>query len=444
MFNKKILVPLLAVVVLLGVLLAVTMLGGNNENSGDISSDAHDNYTINYIFDVDSETINLITVRLSNEKFTLVKKDGSWSLEDNPNTSISSSAVNSLASSIANISYDELIDDGSIKKEDCLINEESSYVSFESELGKISLTLGMTTTDGTLCYIATDKNDGIYLAHLDSVAPVFAPLKAYRNSASLRLDIENLVSIDYSGTEKFTVKKGSINKDKAEFNTWKITSPLTISANDEAVSEKIIEPLKQIKIVDFASDNGDFAIFGLGGKNKYIALTDADGKKQTVYFSHQTSGKYYISIDDNKIIYEVSLSDNPYIALKTIDLADRNITLTKMANIKNVIIDGPKDYKIDFLSDKGIINGKKIAYSTLNQSVFPALCGLMADDIYLGSQNSGEIMITFNYNDNTPSDVVIFSSHNDRYYSVSKNGSVKYLILKSKISDLQKLLEEAK
>ena len=151
-----------------------------------------------------------------------------------------------------------------------------------------------------------------------------------------------------------------------------------------------------------------------------------------------------MSIDDNKTIYEVSLSDNPYITLKIIDLADRNITLTKMTNIKNVIIDGSKDYKIDFFGDKGIINGREIAYNTLNQSVFPSACGLMADDIYLGSQNGGEIMITFNYNDNMPADVVIFASHNDRYYSVSKNGSVKYLILKSKISDLQKLLDEAK
>lgn len=444
MFNKKILVPLLAVVVLLGVLLAVTLIGNNNQNNGDISTNTEDDYTENYVFDVDSDTINLITVKLPDEKFTLVKNDDVWALQGSPNTSISTSSVNSLASSITEITYDELIDDGSIKHEDCLINDESSYVTFNSELGEVTITLGMTTTDGTLCYIATDLKEGIYLAHADSVAPVFAPLKAYRNSASLRVDIENLSLVEYSGTEKFTAKRGNSNKDKAEFNSWKITSPLQIAANDEAISSKIIEPLKQIKIVDFASDNGDFGNFGLGGKNKYIALTDADGKKQTVYFSAQTSGKYYISIDDNKTIYEVSLSDNPYIALKTIDLADRNITLTKMTNIKNVIIDGPKDYKIDFFSDKGKINGREIAYNTLNQSVFPALCGLMADDIYIGTQNSGEIIMTFNYNDNTPSDVVIFASHNDRYYSVSKNGSVKYLILKSKIADLQKLLDEAK
>lgn len=444
MFNKKILIPLIAVVVLLAVLLVVTMIGGDNSGDDIISSDSGEDYSVNYVFDVASETINLISVKLSEEEFTFVKNTDAWELKNSPNTSISTGAVNSLASAICDLSYDELIDDGSIKPEDCLINDESSSVTFESELGSVTLTLGMVTTDGELCYIATSLNDGIYLAHSESAAPIFAPLKTYRNSASLRVDLENLVSVDYSGTEKFSLSKGENNKDKAQFNTWKLTSPLQISANDEAINQKIIEPLKQIKIVDFASDNGDFNSFGLGGKNRFIALKDNDGKKQTVYFSAQTAGKYYMSIDDKKTIYEISLSDNPYIALKTIDLADRNITLTKMTNIKNVVIDGSKDYKVDFLSDKGIINGKNISYDALNQSVFPALCGLMADDIYQGSQIGGEIMITFNYKDNTPSDVVIFASHSDRYYSVAKNGSVKYLILKSKISDLFKVLDEAK
>lgn len=444
MFNKKILIPLIAVVALLGVLLVVTMIGGDNLNDDIRASDGGEDYSVNYVFDVDYETINSIRVKLSNEEFTFVKNIDAWELKNSPNTSISTGAVNSLASAISDLSYDELIDDGSIKPEDCLINEESSSVTFESELGSVSLKLGMITTDGELCYIATSLNDGIYLAHSQSAAPIFAPLKTYRNGASLRVDLENLSSIEYSGTEKFSLLKGHNDKDKAQFNSWKLTSPLQISANDEAVMSKIIEPLKQIKIVDFASDNGDFGNFGLGGKNRFIILEDSDGKKQTVYFSGQTAGKYYMSIDDKKTIYEISLSENPYIALKTIDLADRNISLTKMANIKNVVIDGPKDYKVDFLSDKGIINGKNISYDTLNQSVFPSLCGLMADDIYQGSQNSGEIMITFNYNNNTQSDVIIFASHSDRYYSVSKNGSVKYLILKSKITDLFKLLDEAK
>ena len=65
MFNKKILIPLLIVVVLLGILLAVTMLGGEEQKGNDISSDSSDNYDVNYIFDVDSDSIDLISVKLS-------------------------------------------------------------------------------------------------------------------------------------------------------------------------------------------------------------------------------------------------------------------------------------------------------------------------------------------------------------------------------------------
>ncbi|MBQ6895433.1 MAG: hypothetical protein IJN40_08070, partial [Clostridia bacterium] len=121
MFNKKILIPLLIVVVLLGILLAVTMLGGEERESNDISSDSSDSYDVNYIFDVDSDSIKLISVKLSDESFTFVKEGSKWTLKNSPNTSISTSAVTSLASSIANLSYDELIDDGSITKEDCRI-----------------------------------------------------------------------------------------------------------------------------------------------------------------------------------------------------------------------------------------------------------------------------------------------------------------------------------
>ncbi len=444
MFNKKILIPLLIVVVLLGILLAVTMLGGEERESNDISSDSSDNYDVNYIFDVDSDSIHLISVKLSDESFTFVKEGSKWTLKNSPNTSISTSAVNSLASSIANLSYDELIDDGSITKEDCRITDESSSITFESDLGQVSFQLGMTTTDGSLCYIATSLADGIYLAHSESAADVFEPLDSYRNSASLRLDVENLVSIKYSGIESFTLEKSQSNKDKAQFNSWKLTSPVQILASDEAINTKISEPLKQIKIEGFASDNGDFENFGLGGKDKYITLADADGKKQTIYFSAQTKGKYYISIDNEKTIYEVSLSANPYIALKIIDMADRNISLTKMANIKNVVIDGSKKYTVEFFEDKGKINGKEISYSSLNQEVFPSLCGLMADDIYQGTHAETVIKITFNYKDKTPSDVISFAEKGDRYYSVSKNGVVKYLILKSKIADLYSVLDLAK
>lgn len=444
MFNKKIIIPLGIVIVLLLVLLGVSMLGGNNSNEINSSGPQNEDYTVNYIFNFNTDTVSRIRVNLPSESFTFSKNDGVWILADNPNTSISTGTVNSLVSAISNLSYDEVINDGSITSEDCGINSDSPSVTFVSELGEVTVKMGMTTTDGKLCYVITSLSDDVYLADCESASSVFAPLKAYRNSAALSLDFENIVSIEYSGIEKLSLVKSGANKDNARFNQWEITSPISIWANDEFVNNKIIEPLKQIKIEDFASDNGDFSSFGLGGKNKFVSLADNSGKKQTVYFSSSTKGKYYISIDNKKAIYEVSPSDSPYLALKIIDLADRNISLAKMVNIKNVTISGANyNYNVEFSDKSGKINGKEINYTDLNQNIFPALCGIMADDIYTGPIGSTEITMTFNYKE-TKSDVIIFASHNDRYYAVSKNGSVKYLILKNKIADLANLLNQYK
>ncbi len=444
MFNKKIIIPLLIVIALLLVLLAVSMTGTNNTDELVPSSSEYEDYTVNYILDFDTESVSQISVSIPEEDFSFKKNEDRWYLAGKESASISSASVNSLISSLADFSYDEFIDDGSISAADCGIDDSAPKISFLSDLGEVTLKMGMVTNDGSLCYVMTSLSDGIYLADYETASKIFAPLKVYRNSASINLDFDNITKIRYSGSEKLSLEKGSSDKNNVQFNSWKITSPISISANDEFVANKIIEPLKQIKIVDFASDNGDFANYGLAGKETYVSLTDASGKEKTLYFSKQVSGKYYISIEDGKTIYEVSLSDSPYLALKIIDLADRNISLAKMDNIKHVTIKGTLyDYKVEFLDKKGSINGSEISYDVLNQNIFPALCGLMADDIYTGSMSQPEITMTFTYKSSSP-DTIIFASYNDRYYSVSKNGLVKYLILKNKISSLAKTLDQYK
>ena len=444
MFNKKIIIPLTIVIALLAVLLVVLMSGGSNTDDIISSSSEYDDYTVNYIFDFNTDSVNKISVKTNDESFTFEKTNDKWQIQDNEVASISSASVNSLISSISSFPYEEIIDDGSVSAADCGIDENSPSVSFVSDIGEVTFSMGMITNDGKLCYIITSLSDTIYLADSETASKIFAPLKSYRNSAALNLDFDNISQIIYSGSEKLTLKKGSTDKNNAQFNTWKIISPINISANDESVANKIIEPLKQIKISAFTSDRGDFENYGLGGKAYFVSLTDISGKNETLYFSKQTGGRYYISIGNEKTIYEVSLADAPYIALKTIDLADRNISLAKMNTIKNVTIKGAGlDYTVEFSDKKGNINGNEISYDVLNQNIFPALCGLMADDIYTGNMTNTEITMTFTYKSSSP-DTISFASHNERYYAVSKNGKVKYLILKNKITSLTKTLDQYK
>jgi len=440
MITKKNLVLITLVIVLLALLFAVTMIE-DKPNTDTSNSENSEETILGSIFEFNTDTVNSILVNTSGERFLLAKNGDSWIMPENINASISSASVNMLCSLIGNISYTDVITDGSLNRQDCGINENSDYITFKSELGEVTLTKGMTTTDGKLCYVVTSLSDKIYFAKESDVANIFAPLATYRNGISLRVDFDNLDTITYSGLETFSLKKGDANTDIGIYNQWKITTPVSIGANDEEVNKKIIEPLKTIKIQSFASDNGNFSDFGMDGKTKYIILTDTDGKKQTVYFSNQTNGKYYISVDDNKTIYEVLSSDAPFVSIGTIDVANRNLNLAKMADLSSVTLKGKDvNYTIEFLEDGGMINGTKVSSDTMNRTVFTSVCGLMADDIYTGSTKDEEIEIKYNYK-NKSSDTLSFSSFNDRYFSVSKNGTTKYLILKTKLNDLVKLLD---
>ena len=84
-----------------------------------------------------------------------------------------------------------------------------------------------------------------------------------------------------------------------------------------------------------------------------------------------------------------------------------------------------------------------VSFDAMNQSVFASVCGLFADDILLDASGEPVVTLTFNYQ-NGKNDVITFSDYNERYYSVAKNGETKYMILKAKISDLAKVLDECK
>jgi len=443
MFGKKIIIPLLAVVLLSGALFAVTMIDGDNKDEVVTDSASSDtSYEVNYVLDVEAQNISKINVSLSDESFEFSKTDSTWNSSGATKARVSSGSVSVLASSIADLSYDEVITDGSISASDCGITDESDTVSFLSDLGEVSLRKGMTTTDGSLCYIMTSLSDNVYLCSTQEAARIFAPLKTYRHSASVNLDFENITSISYSGKEKMELVKTDVDSSNAVYNSWRLTSPVSIGANDEAVNKKFVEPISQIKVKDFASDSGNYADYGLGGLANFVKLTDSSGKASTVYFSYETGGKYYICVDDEATIYEISLSDAPYINLGVIDIADRNINLAKMTNISNVTLTGGEyNYNVEFGEKSGKINGTEVSYDVMNQTVFPGVCGLMADDIYLGEAAETKITLSYMYKDGK-SDTVAFSDYNDRYYAVSKNGKTGYLILKSKVSDLALVLEK--
>lgn len=442
MKNKKIIIPLIAVAVLLA-LFACVMLIDDKPPATDTTSDAapSDADFAGYIFDFDTSTISLITVYTTGEEFTFEKNGDLWYVKDNPSISISSASVNSLTGSIGSILYSEEISDGSVTPEDCGINDSSDFITFTSELGEVTLKRGIDTTDGLYTYVTHSLSDSIYIADLTSVNNIFKPLYSYRNKAYVNLDFENIKTISLKSDVTLSLEKVRADTANAIYSEWQITSPLKLGARDEQVNTLIIEPLQTINIDGFASDMGDYNNYGISLDDNYITLTDKSGKSATVYFSKSKSGKYYICINKDNTIYEISPASAPYADLKISDIFDRNIHLVKMDKISAVTINGNGyNYTVEFMADGGKVNGTKVSSGDMNNVIFPSVCGLFADDIALVPKGDEAVTITYKYKDGK-SDTLVFLDTDERYYTVSKNGTVKYIILKHKISDLTNTLD---
>ncbi len=450
--QKKIIIPIIVIIFLLGVLAGVMMLEDSSSpnSSNVISSDASaENDTAletkGVISGIDSESITKVSVNTDGKSFAFVLNGDVWKSAGS-NASVSSGAVDSLINSLGSIEYTETYSKDEMKRSDCGISDSSDTISITmTDRGELIIYRGMNTTDGSLCYMATSADEIIYLVPREAADRLFAPLDKYRNSAALNLDFDNITEIAVNNSGGLILaRKGKANANAAVYNEWKLVSPIEVGANDELIQIKLIDSLKQIKISGYASDDGDFASFGFGTKDKYIELKSGDGRSARVYFSDKTGGRYYISVNNEPAIYEIAINDAPYIELGAIDIADRNINLAKMTNISSVSIKGEnKDYTVEFLEKSGKINGKDVSYDDMNREIFPAVCGLFADDIYSGEHGASEIVIKYNYKDKS-SDVLEFAPYNDRLYSVSKNGKLMYLILKTKVNDLTAKLDEYK
>ncbi len=440
MKNKKIIVPLAAIAVLLVLLALVMMIDDKPSTTGVTSSGAPSELQmIGPVLELDTNTIDDITVSTADGAYTLAKKDGIWAVKDKAGISVSSASIESLASGLGRIMYADVIDDGSVAPADCMINDSSDYVSFTSELAHTTLIRGINTTDGRLTYVMLKGSDTLYLADADSVSKLFKPLSAYRHKASLSVDFDNLTAIELAGDTALSLKKGEADAENAVYNTWRLTSPIDAGARDEQIDSLIIEPLKQIDITDFAPDDGNLAAYGMGDRAQYVALTDSSGRTDKIYFGKAPDGKYYINILGKDAIYLIDPQSAPYISLKLSDIFQRNIHLVKMDRISLVTLKGQDyDFKVEFTKDGGRINGAKVSAADMNNVVFPSVCGLFADDIANETGGSELFRLTFTYTDGT-SDVICFNDCGQRYLVAIKNNT-KYLILKHKLDSVAKTL----
>jgi len=442
--NKKKIITLSLVLVVLAAVLAVLLMLPEKEVPVPETGESHsaEESKGGILYSVNHDSITSVSLSIDGEGFTFTLDGNEWKCPDKPNVVISQSKVGSLVAHICSVTYEDKVESADVTEADCGIGEDSATVVFQSEKGEVVLRVGNKVPNTGLCYFTSTLAEGIYMIKTENAEAMFAPFEDYRSDDFHVVDFENLASIHLKNNNfEAKLTRSETDVQGGVFYEWRFESPVSVFARDEEVNAKLISPVNRLSVDEYVSDNGDFANYGIS-KDKYITFGDKSGKTQTVYFSDRKDGKYYICVDDKPNIYAVSSSLLPLADVKLIDIADRQVYLTKNENIDTVTVSAEGiNYELKFGEEDITVNGNKITDKVEKNDIFANVVSLFADDIYQGEAGSAEVTITFSLKDET-NVVLEFSSHDDRHYAVSKNGETVYLILKNKLDALFDALEK--
>ena len=448
MNKKKIITLALCLVVLLGVLVFVMNIPEPSENGDTDSLTNSTEETIEEIlFSFNTDSVTKIKVTSASVSYTISKTDNGWVCPEKENVVVSQSRMTSLMAELSSVKYADYISTADVNPADCGIDSNADTITFDGELGEVTLIKGNNVPDSELSYVMCSLYDNnIYMIKNESISRMFVSFDEYRSDNLALIDFENIVSIDFKNKNgAFSAVKGEYNLSTGNYYEWRLTSPVELFARDSEIASVLVEPVSKMAVDSYVSDNGNFADFGLAKKDCYVSFVDANGKKQTVYFSDMINNKYYIAINDSKSIYQVSPSSVPFAGISLIDIADRQLYLNMQSNISKVtVVGGGYDYTVDFGTDSTMtVNGNKVSETSDVREIFTSLCGPLADDIYTGATSAELFTMKFILKDS--SEVVLsFSEADDRYYNVARNGKTLYRIMKSKIASMVEILDKHK
>lgn len=447
MNKKKIITLAVVLAALIGVLVWVMNMPEKNNSGAEPDADQQSSaFTGEKIYAADVDSITDITFTIDGDSYTLQKDADTWICPQKTNVEVSQASVVSIMADLCAVSYTDLISDSSVTDEDCGIISQSDTISFDSDIGKVVLTLGNKVSDSELYYLKYSGSDDIYMVESEIIDSIFVPFQKIRNDSIWRIDYENVASIQLKNKNcELSIEKGEYNLDKGSYYGWNMISPIKAFARDDEVASKLINPVIKIEVSGYVNDNGDFASYGLSDKSNYISFTDTEGKSQTIYFSDKINNSCYFCLDSDSVIYEMPASMATFAEVSVIDVCDRQVYLTKQTNLQSIKIEGEGiKYEIAFDDESNIsINGGKTKSKSESTELFTSLCGILADDVYTGSV--GEASLTFVYTNKDASTVEVeYSDADDRYYYVSKNGEPMYKILKSKVKSVFEVLDNKK
>ncbi len=412
------------------------------------------------ILDRDSSTFTSVSITNTNGEFKFISKQVTttsdegqettttyWGVQDIDFSKMSTDTMNSIMSSVANITALREIDTKTA--EECGLVDPFMRISVEdSSKGNFAFSVGAKSPDGLGYYFMLDGSDKIYvvptnelsdfqfkLVDLADKTAISAPVFTTDTSANKAEDgsYATFDSITLSGTlfkNTITIENNTDKNSSAEIIPYIITTPTKRYADSTKISPLITLFSKNINVAgNYAFDitSNTLKEFGLDNPDAIVTLT-INGESKSFKISVIDDEFCAVIYDGATMIRKVDSSSFEFLSLKAEDFYSNQPFMYAISDVSTMtLVDGKESFKFDisYTEDEEqnrvfhiVANGKEIVASDF-QSFYAEFVNIQCSDFNI-EDVSGEAVSSIKYNFADGSETTIkFYKVNETQYQYS-------------------------
>ena len=301
----------------------------------------------------DRDKITAITIKNTDTKIELRKKDGAWYLEAPLKDRADSMAVNQLFTTAEALKSDEAIPTDKqsggkdLLKEFGLVNSDTR-LTFTGGDKPVELLLGKDAAVEGKIYVRLEDSKTAHVIGNDLKTQISKKVDEFRDHKLTDLLTTQVNKVDFKTTA------GELELEKKDQH-WSLDKPFKARGNDQKVGD-LISQAANAQVDSFVADSSNLASFGLQDPRGTVAFTTEGGKEPMVLQIGQPlekdKEKIYAKVSTREAVMVVPKSVATLLDTKPNDVRDHNLIRVSPDIVDRINIESPGKEKI-VLSRKG-------------------------------------------------------------------------------------------
>lgn len=454
--TKTLLLALIALVVLVGLFFAVKMFLPQQEEE---TSSQTSTSTIKLI-SMSSEEVSMVEVSRPEGGFTLRMTDGEAAIDGLEGLPLDSEKTSSVLSQATSMSAKEMVEE-SPQNLGLYGLDQPNYTMTVTKTDGSSFTLefGLESSASYGTYVKLEGEDPVYLVYTSDLTSFAYTAESFVSRQILPELSENveLKRISYSGTDysqPLVIEKYSFDED--DDTTYSYFSYAVTSPSIKPVDAELIYNYEE-DILGTSADSvlaGNYTPeqlqeYGLDQPDVQIDLTFSEEYEEDTSFTLRLSFQedtVYALRDDVPIVYTLAKED--WMTLQYEDVVHSLFVLPSIYEVSKLTVetDG-KTYAFDISGEESEniqYNGSAIDKTAFSK-FYQLIIGASHDGNYVpDAQPEGDplLTITFDYRNDSNSDVLKFYDAGTRKLYVEMNGTIEFTMMSSFVEKVQEACEQ--